>query len=84
MELKMNKKIILGLAFSCAALLSNVANAENTSSYSGDAYRITCTGTDSGNSWVRHTVGFMSAYNYASICRSEGGTADVRATNTHV
>jgi len=77
----MKKNILLGLVIASSTMLSSIASAETTSSIGRDMYNVTCTGTTSGYSWIRHTVGLMEAFNAAGDCINEGGRPEIKSTN---
>jgi len=77
----MQKNIFLGLVIAGSTMLSSVVSAETTSYYNSDMYYVTCTGTTSGYSWIRHTVGLMETFNAAGDCINEGGQPEIKSTN---
>jgi len=79
----MKNNTLLGLMIAGAALLSTVASsyAEAMSPGSGGTYRVTCTDTPSGYSWVENTVGLEETLDFAGACINEGGKPTIRSTN---
>ena len=70
----MNKKITSSLLVSGLFLVSaitsiNVQAAPN--------YRVLCTGTTSGNSWIEVTGYLGTALDLAAICMQQGGTPTI-------
>ena len=79
----MKKSTLFGLIFTGATLLSTTISFNAVAIMPGgtDTYRVTCTDTPSGYSWVENTVGLEETLDFAGACINEGGMPTIRSTN---